>query len=293
MASRHRRSHSASSSLDLSNSWHSSTKRAYSNHTTDSKWDEPWREGKRRRRREPSPQRNFIGPAAELGTTCGEFQLDRRRQLCPTSFSFTVPLQSNDANLQKLRAEAFWALHKTVTENGEGFVRRMRDYEHTRSRAEALTRAKEAQKRGRKRASISVKSPMHSDQSDEDDVQIVSGDVGPVHFSTRQKRAHSLNDDHRERRRSLSPGLVSACSSSSLSFTPALSRTTSVSTNSSQLSLSSSRPSYILTSASRTEKALAALSLAMANGAGSIEDYTNLQLSHQVLDDHQVGDMWN
>lgn len=47
-------------------------------------------------------------------------------------------------------------------------------------------------------------------------------------------------------------------------------------------------------SASRSEKALAALSLAMANGAGSIEDFSNLQSQHTaVLDDCQVGDMWH
>jgi hypothetical protein len=90
-------------------------------------------------------------------------------------------------------------------------------------------------------------------------------------------------------------------------FTPALSQTCSISTNSSLVSLplppplrtvdDSSHPNTSLPmEVSRTEKAIAALSLAMANGAGGLDDYEALR-TIQIAPAHdevgQVGEIWH
>lgn len=101
--------------------------------------------------------------------------------------------------------------------------------------------------------------------------------------------------------------------SSGIFSTPALSHTYSVSTNSSMVSLSLSLQSGDGTSvaapppgetslppapstASRSEKAIAALTLAMANGAAGISDYEALRLSEDgltTLDAAHAGELWN
>lgn len=85
--------------------------------------------------------------------------------------------------------------------------------------------------------------------------------------------------------------------------TPALSHTLSNSTNSSLVSLNlpppipcdsnrSPRPGPVST---RSEKAIAALTLAMANGAGGVVDYQALLAIQATpsLDNSQVGEMWH
>lgn len=99
-----------------------------------------------------------------------------------------------------------------------------------------------------------------------------------------------------------------ACSLSSphqlpTSSTPALSHTPSNSTNSSLVSLVLSpsiphsqrqSPQPGITS-TRTEKAIAALTLAMANGAGDLTDYQALLAiqTSPAVDSSQVGEMWD
>lgn len=249
--------------------------------------------------------------------------------------------------MKQLRSDAFWQLHRSVAENGEGLVRRMRDYEHSRSRAETYSKVKDAQKRGLKRSSLNVparKSSLTDESDEDDDIQIFSGDVPDIFFprSLRpQKRALSLDimDEAPERfdlrshsipgnERCSSPGAssssmyasddeqqshilspTSASFSSTPSYTPALSHTASESSNSSLVSLPLSPPMSIFPShaplmiphtpssppSSRSEKALAAISLAMANGAGSIHDYASLSSLHQnpLLDNCDVGEMWH
>ncbi|KAI0735316.1 hypothetical protein C8Q76DRAFT_791884 [Earliella scabrosa] len=111
-------------------------------------------------------------------------------------------------------------------------------------------------------------------------------------------------------------------SSSGVFSTPALSHTYSVSTNSSLVSLplslqggegattaikastssttvhtcyaSPSAP-YLPSTASRSEKAIAALTLAMANGAAGINDYDALRMTEELttLDETHAGELWN
>lgn len=153
MTSIRRRSHSASSSLDVSSSL--STKRAYPNHfspeSSPQKFGESWRQGKRRRREssvsnqprsahaytlnsmQPHPKdssRNSLTHKPSLATTSAEFHLfrdyerniDRRHSACnfSSSFDFTLPLPSSEPASQGLQSEAFVALSKSITENGEG-----------------------------------------------------------------------------------------------------------------------------------------------------------------------------
>lgn len=106
-----------------------------------------------------------------------------------------------EVDLARLHSDAFWELHRSVAQNGEGLVMRMRDYEHSRSRSrsEAQAKTKEAQRRGRKRASIVLPVPKpvpHADISDDDDdVQIFAGELLETLFlgsSRHPKRALSL-----------------------------------------------------------------------------------------------------
>ncbi|KAJ7597171.1 hypothetical protein C8J56DRAFT_1159130 [Mycena floridula] len=342
-----RRSHSATSSLDVvSNSWRASTKRAHHHSAgsaspdhpnTPQKWGiDSWR-GKRRRRELSSPSNSgqddivicdlphsarssLPTPTPSFAATSAEFHLfpknefstNRRRSTHhspASSLDFSTSSESTEMESQQLRSDAFWKLHKSVADDGEGLVRRMRDYEHSRARAETYSKVKDAQKRGRKRLSVHLpvrKSPPSSDESDEDDIQIFSGEVSQV-FGGTGRSATAPHLDPRSQSlpghvRLSSPGPAVSSDDDYLTpnpslFTPALSQTASESTNSSLVSLSLATPlptSHPL-AASRSEKALAALSLAMANGAGSINDYSNLRPLQRIsgLDNYQVGEMWH
>ncbi|KAK0465433.1 uncharacterized protein EV420DRAFT_959163 [Desarmillaria tabescens] len=225
---------------------------------------------------------------------------------------------TNQADLTSLRASAFWELHRSVADNGEGLVRRMRDYEHTRSRADAYSKAKEAHRRGRKRSSLIVSArkpapPVDGSDADDDDddIQIFSGEVSDIFAGKygHDQRASSLDSKgatlHRDGSSRSMPSGSECCSSPAASsiypsdddtkssatdqftdgglhhipsqpFTPVLSFTAS--SNSSSISSLPSLPPPALEllprivsprpltlPASRSEKALAALSLAMAN----------------------------
>lgn len=206
-------------------------------------------------------------------------------------------------------------------------MRRMRDYEQSRARSDAFLKVKDAQKRGRKRSSLlatSRKTLMESD--DEDEIQIVSGHLSET-FLSRNARSASrpprppspnyMDEDPipTERSSSSSSLYMSDSLSDPLSvystnlthpapsqhpdITPSLTHTSSANSSIVSLTLpptaSSSGESYSAYS-SRSEKALAALSLAMANGAGSItEDYEALRALQPILaiDESEVGEMWH
>lgn len=55
---------------------------------------------------------------------------------------------------------------------------------------------------------------------------------------------------------------------------------------------------YVPSNASRSEKAIAALTLAMANGAGSLNDYADLQHTQETQApdpalESSIGEMWH
>jgi hypothetical protein len=289
-----------------------------------------------------------------LAATSAEFHLfPQRDHDNETASRFTQPVDillselvdtgyHDMSHLSQLRTNAFWELHRSVEENGEGLVRRMRDYEHSRSRSDVYLKAKEAQKRDRKRSSLATPSrkqavaPHDSDGDDDDDIQIFSREPSQMSASPHRQKTRALslgfmdndvNQDHHS-----SPGATCDSSSStdhsdedvylvtdipplrinhsffslrpaSAAITPALSRTPSDSTNSSLISLprlptspsspSTPPPQPFLSAKSRSEKAIAALSLSMANGAGGLTDYQPLlSLQTTPLEPCQVGEMW-
>ncbi|KAG7450370.1 uncharacterized protein BT62DRAFT_508222 [Guyanagaster necrorhizus] len=376
-----RRSQSASTAAPLSlrcfadDSWRSATKRSRPHHPCSSvspDFNSPCKSNvedprNKRRRRDFSPSSDSMDETVfshslhttrpTFATTSAEFHLfpDRERNRIrrasrnPSSQPDLSPDQepTSQADLTSLHAAAFWELHRSVADNGEGFVRRMRDYEHTRSRADAYSKAKEAHRRGRKRSSliVSARKPAvlldGSDADDDDDVQIFSGEVSDVFAGkySHHHRASSLDSKgtmfQREGPSRRVPSGNEHCLSSAASsvyasdddtkfnvtdqftddglhhtpphpFTPALSFTAS--SNSSSISslpplpyptlelfphIVSPRP--LTLPASRSEKALTALSLAMANGAGSIHDYDALRAVQPVsaIEECQVGEMWD
>ncbi|KAG6911856.1 hypothetical protein DXG01_000103 [Tephrocybe rancida] len=265
----------------------------------------------------------------------------------------SMDLEDDDAHvdsrsLSRIRSSAFWELHRSVAENGEGLVRRMRDYEHSRSRTDVYTKAKEAQKRGRKHSSVAAFSrrlkPLHIDfdidpeDEDDDEVQIFAGEMPRISLpgsACPSKRSLSLDFEGMEpsdhayttSQRCSSPIATSDSSLSIYHSDDEQSRHSSGTTSpnnslyplsplfnlslpednysnhealslpvlSTSPSIPTSSPPCNITSASRTEKAIAALSLAMASGAGGIADYDAL-LDMQTwpsLDGCQVGEMWH
>jgi hypothetical protein len=297
-------------------------------------------------------------PTPFFATTSAEFNLFPRHKRTQSN-SHRSPPESEPSlpsigdigldtqpDLTQLRSEAFWELHRSVAESGEGLVRRMRDYESSRSRGVIYSRAKGSLRRSRKRHSLSLRTKRvigAGDGSEEDDVQIFSGDgsseVGD-YGGARKKRAFSLGMADSE---SHSPAFVDLdgserCSSPNTAFfsgpsaynsddesmdlindsplstsviasspgAPALSHSFTNSTNSSFVSLPptffsrSSPPRQhsvgpTSPSSSRSEKAIAALSLAMANGAGGLNDYAALQAMDipSIIEDSQVGELWH
>ncbi|KAJ7492825.1 hypothetical protein FB451DRAFT_1219684 [Mycena latifolia] len=358
---KHHRSHSVSASpiprRSPGDSWRVATKRAHPQPfgsaspdlSSPQKWDvDLWRRGKRRRRNVSSESDSmdvdFDRPAFHSSpisatphapvfpATPAEFHLfsknnrptDRKRRAthhAESALDFDFQTDTRTADLTRLRSDAFWQLHRSVEENGEGFVKSMRVYETRRSRSSAL-KVKEAQRRGRRR------SPVHSptairagddSEGDDDDVQIFAGEPTNTSFTSRGKqRAFSvgvaedkphLSTAFPRSDRCSSPGAT--CDSSSSIYlsdddvfpirapitqiSPALSHTLSHSANSSLISLNLPPPfAPKATLASRSEKAIAALSLAMANGAGGLEDYEALRQLHTFSPDNcEVGEMWH
>ncbi|KAK7064398.1 hypothetical protein R3P38DRAFT_2824275 [Favolaschia claudopus] len=251
----------------------------------------------------------------------------KRRATHHNEFSTDLDSSARPADLQRLRSDAFWQLRRSVEENGEGFVKSMQVYESRRSRSSLIAlKVKEAQReshrRGRRR------SPARADptgldeegsEAEDDDVQIFAGEPVYTGFANRGKqRAFSAGgvdtEDkirHSPSDRCSSPGAT--CDSRSSVYlsdddgfhlpspdtqvSPALSQTLSRSGNSSLISLdlppSPVAPKAILAS-SRSEKAIAALTLAMANGAGGLDDYEALRSLHTFSPDNcQVGEMWH
>ncbi|KAG6868091.1 hypothetical protein C0993_007670 [Termitomyces sp. T159_Od127] len=252
----------------------------------------------------------------------------------------------DEHDLSHLRSNAFWELHRSVAESGEGLVRRMRDYEHSRSRTDAYHKAKEAHKRGRKRSSIVASSqkqkhnnssPNYDEEEEDDDVQIFAGDLPRISLpgSPAQNPSMCLDIKDMDAREYHCPASTTRefsspfkahvsspseqpsneeqcqCSSSTDSPTTYSAPLHTVCSSCHMLSVHPGMshehldaplilPSFSplccpTSSSSRTEKAIAALSLAMANGAGGIADYEAL-LSVQAwpsIDDWQVGEMWH
>ncbi|KAG1867911.1 hypothetical protein DFJ58DRAFT_768309 [Suillus subalutaceus] len=268
----------------------------------------------------------------------------------------------SEADATRLRSDAFWELRRSIAVSGEGLVKRMRDFERSRSKSGIYKRARTADRqRAKKRHSPSVPVTRsvrrsNSSESDEDDIQIYSGELCGLPIS-RQKRASSLgsmdldndemqssplseyvdqasthssfsNDDaddlscHSFNTTFPSDSLHSTSSSPAYKYSaytttfspplsgpsfssparsfeaphssPAHQNSVFLSSHPTTASSASSQKDVSLTSsASRTEKAIAALSLAIANGAAGLGDYDALRDIPSVMIDSQVGELWH
>jgi len=284
--------------------------------------------------------------------------------------SFDAQSGFSEVDTARLRSDALWELHRSVAENGEGLVKRMRDFEDSRSKSGIYDRARALKKRRAKRRhapSLPITRSVRrlsSSESDDDDVQIYSGELCSLPVS-RQKRASSLGlmDTDNDEVRGTSVGSFSECAdqasihtsfsyddiddlsrysfntaflsgsdaSHSTSSSPAYkySAYTTACSSASGSSINSPAspfdslfpgspdPNFIFrapsshsaatslapsqetpsptSSASLTEKAIAALSLAIANGAGGLGDYGAVRDldSSPVMVDSQAGELWH
>jgi hypothetical protein len=233
-------------------------------------------------------------------------------------------------HLTTLRSAAFWELRRSVIENGEGLIRRMRDYELSRLHHQVCQKAKERKKRGRKStlSSRCKTRPNVFEASDEDDVLICSEDTsnglswwsplagtrsldsmdvdGQDQLGRRDSRSMPGADYSQAQfyydmgmsftRNSFETEEAKVDLESRLSYPDSASPTPSSSSISLLLppSLSMTSEELLPLQTSSSEKALLELNVAFANGACSITDYSPVWRYQQQFntDEHDNGDLW-
>ncbi|KAI0304909.1 hypothetical protein BC826DRAFT_1100670 [Russula brevipes] len=300
---------------------HPPTKRTHSRKELPRQWDlDSWRRGKRPRTQQVSPLLAASGddqPVLEVTTptdvtstplfpsTSAAFDL-RPRSSRPSLSQFhrrpTPHPVTPDQNVSDLHSYAFWELHQGITEASEGFVQRMRDWESSRPQVSCQTHRlsgpfpSNVSPRGREFTSR-TSSPLETtsededlDSGDEDDVLILSDETSSVTrgsslcaASSPTNRARSLGDMDLD-----SPQMVPTIPSG-------FPHTTANSSTSSLLSLTP--PPFLPPPSSREEKAIAALTLALASGAAGLNDYSAVREALGVSAAHadgasEVGEMW-
>jgi hypothetical protein len=248
----------------------------------------------------------------------------------------------------RLRSTAFRDLRQSIAKNGEGFIRRMREYERARFKPQNHQKAKDAEKRGRKRLPLrnkkSLARSLSSDASDDDEILICSGessnhilrstfsghrlhtpDAMEIDLEWPSKSHGPHNEDSNritspkdtqstmkcpetrpvddDTTSSQDEQLFSDPIDSCLSEpTPSLSTSSCGSPQSSVFSLpllpstlSEDESSSSTLSSFGSDKILAAVNLALANGAGSINDYSSLweHGDHHESQSYDSGDLWH
>ncbi|GJE86002.1 hypothetical protein PsYK624_020820 [Phanerochaete sordida] len=248
----------------------------------------------------------------------------------PFPDQLAMPPRSPDEDTTRLRSTAFGELQRSIEESGDCLVSRMRDWEREHAYPGPRPASSAAASLGEmERAPGVAPSPWAIPETDlyddEDDIQIVSGD--PVSDGTSDFGSRPGDDGEDEMdldqplgsaphdvgARLSSPGHGTRTVHSAYSTddeSPALSFSTSSSISSSLVSLpgqpspflnpsftgSHTSPSKSQLSTSPSEKAIAALALVMANGAGGLNDYGAVLASEQqaiTTDDFLVGEMWH
>ncbi|KAI0702514.1 hypothetical protein BC835DRAFT_1517451 [Cytidiella melzeri] len=285
----------------------------------------------------PSPS-----PPAQLPCTSDAFHLfpDRPRMTREPSpglhaspdsgahLSLSSSPAEEPAELTQLRSSAFWELQQSITQNGEGMVNRMRDWEasHTQSFLKAVTRDLFGQPVLPREQSPSSTCTSEALNEDEEEIQIIEASSSstiepscqlPLHSSWRSGvlTAGSMDVDD------CGASLGVSCSSpadGSPWLSPVyvsdedspVSLALTDSSNSSRTSLplhSLDRPTVYKgrrrsslgahSSASPSEKAIDALTLSMATGAGGLNDYEAVRSLEgpyiATLDGSLVGEMWH
>lgn len=277
-------------------------------------------------------------PQSRLPSTSDAFALfpDRGRfgpgippHSSPTDHTPSMPassLHESAAEFNQLRSSAFWELQRTIAENGEGMVSRMRDWEENHSQSFLRPVAPDQQSvdqasRIRSR-SFDWADTVETLNDDEDDIQIVQAGPSSEQSVTQERvLARDMDIDRLDDDGAFlgaafgdicsSPTDNSSCLSSGYASDedPPGSLVFTNSSNSSRASLplshltpgTASKGSLPLfdvpSTASPSEKAIAALTLVMANGAGGLNDYEavrSLEAPHvSSLDDSLVGEMWD
>ncbi|KAF8481157.1 hypothetical protein DFH94DRAFT_692190 [Russula ochroleuca] len=298
-------------------SCHSPAKRTHSRKDPPRHWDlDSWRREKRPRTQQNSPVLAASEPAQgvaaavftstpQFPSTSAAFDLRPRDSRPPLSQPLRKPNSHSviiDQNVSALHSYAFWELHQSITEASEGFVQRMRDWESSRPQAPRQTHRLNTPfppytpPRGCESASrTSSPSEVNSedddlDPDDEDDVLILSDEISSgtrasslCAASSSKKRIRSLGDMDLDLPQ-MTPTIP-----------PELSHTAASSSTSSLLSLAP--PPAIPSPSSREEKVIAALTLALANGAAGLNDYGAVREALGVSAPHaegasEVGEMW-
>ncbi|KAF9499790.1 hypothetical protein BDN71DRAFT_1502686 [Pleurotus eryngii] len=299
---------------------------SFSDDSSSSNWDlDIWRQAKRRRRDSLPSVRNgshmdidhfTTMPSTSSGATVRRttlpstsiaFQLfpmtgrrttKTRRSSCQSD-SGDIALNDRDADLRGLRTSAFWELHRSIAESGEGFVRRMQDLESSLSQPDILSKGRESTLIGKRRSSIIPSPPcsarldqMSNCNDDEDDVQILNGEVGVNQWS---QLSSSFRDSSQVPLAYRTDDEEATSSSISVHSSPSTTSLPFPSSDSSTSLAYSAGPSALEYPSSHSDKALAALTLALANGAAGLTDFAALQALHAPLamDECQVGDMWD
>lgn len=235
------------------------------------------------------------------------------------------------SHLSTLRSAAFWELRRSIIENGEGLIRRMRDYELSRLHQRIRQKANERKKRGHKSSTLRPRCkvrPNVSEASDKDDVRICSEDTskglsswpplstsldlmdvdGEYQYHLGRRGSRSMpSADYSQVQPPYDEGMPFACnplraeedSESPLSYSESASPTPSPSSISLPLpqSLSMTTDRSLVSPTSSSEKALAELNFALSNGACSITDYSPIWTYQQQFntDEHvniRHGDLW-
>lgn len=258
-------------------------------------------------------------PAHALPSTSAAFDFFPARPQHPQNpphHDCTAPFAesstSASADVDQLRSQAFCELQRSIADSGAGFLSRMRALEESRTRP--------LDERPRHERRFDGAAQLYADEDDDVQIQIVSGPPcappasAPAATTTRKARAFSLNDMDMDTDMDVdeltSPDdgpsrCSSPCGLEDEDEAPTLSYTRTNSTNSSFVSLPSYAQShpypqdaaqYPLGCASPSEKAVAALTLVMANGAGGLNDYAAVRavdMEGVPLDEAHVGAMWD
>lgn len=237
----------------------------------------------------------------------------------------------SQSELTHLRSSAFWELHQNITENGEGFVQRMRDYEYVRS-CQSLEPTRRPRKRLHPQTTPHTSYTADTDESDdEEDIQILAGDLSTIPSSNSPRHGkqstsinvsyHRLTSGEQEYNQFLHqnqpPSTMlqgnslptisdSSLSSSAFSFSstnPSLLSSpiqfqhpdSDMSSLSSSLSPPGSTSSLDHTPPLSSDKVISEITLALANGAGAIRDYSHLQnlTSFEHMGAGESGELWH
>jgi hypothetical protein len=208
----------------------------------------------------------------------------------------------------ELKRRALDDLRHSVADGDQRFLLRMLEWEH--------------QKRSDAQVEPSSRSQITPEpiQLEDDDVDIILGsevdNASPVEYMTDVSIA-SMDEDDRPSPHHYGEVQSFDCSDEETVFiqtvpasarntfsiwsrTPSLTSGPSISSHSPSLESSySSLPANLYGRRSqppittRTDKAVAALALALANGAAGLQDYQDLNLSQGPMEDRQAGELWN